>query len=73
MENNRETAGGAATPHRLMVSPQQAAAGASLIAQGGRNGQPRSGLAYRLEARHGLPEALAAVIAEKIGEVAHER
>lgn len=73
MQNSRETAGGVSAPHRLIVSPQQAAAGALLIAQGGWNGQPRSGLAYRLEARHGLPEALAAAIAGKIGEVAHER
>lgn len=73
MENNRETAGGAGTPHRLNQNPQQATAGDSQIAEGGRNGQHRSWLAYRLEARHGLPKALAAVFAEKIEEVDHGR
>lgn len=62
MENNRETAGGAATPHRLMVSPQQAAAGASLIAHGGRNGQPLSVFANYSTALESPRE-----------EVAHER
>jgi hypothetical protein len=62
MENNRETAVGAATPHRLIVSPQQATAGASLIAHGGSNGQHRSVFAN-----------YSTVLESPREEVAHER
>jgi hypothetical protein len=59
-------AGGAGTPHRLMMDPQQPATGTPYIALEGRVFHPRSILVARLTARYRLAIAFAAIYAESM-------
>lgn len=59
-------AGGAGTPHRLMMTPQQATAGDDSVALEGRVFHPRSILVARLTARYRLAIAFAAIYAESM-------
>jgi hypothetical protein len=61
-------AGGAATPHRLMMTPQQATAGDMKLASDVARFQPRALalLAARIAARHRLVASVAFIYAENM-------